>query len=60
MEAKVINKMDCGTHTLFLGELVSSQILKTGKPMTYAYYHEVKRGTTPPKAPTFIKGESAQ
>lgn len=23
--------------------------------MTYAYYHQVKRGSTPPSAPTYIK-----
>ena len=57
LEAKVINKLDCGTHTLFIGEMTDSSILKTGAPMTYAYYHEVKRGTTPKTAPTFIKGE---
>jgi rubredoxin/flavin reductase (DIM6/NTAB) family NADH-FMN oxidoreductase RutF len=56
-EAEVINKFDCGTHTLFLGRLTGSAILKTGKPMTYDYYHQVKRGTTPATAPTFIKGE---
>src|SRR4030042_394501 len=57
IEAKVINQFDCGTHTLFLGEVVDSKILKKGKPMTYAYYHEIKRGTTPKTAPTFIKEE---
>ncbi|NQV04783.1 MAG: rubredoxin [Candidatus Omnitrophica bacterium] len=57
LEAKVLNKLDCGTHTLFLGKMTESEILKTGAPMTYAYYHEVKRGTTPKTAPTFIKGE---
>ena len=56
-DAKVINKLDCGTHTLFLGEMIESGILKTGTPMTYSYYHQVKRGTTPRTAPTFIKGE---
>ncbi|MDP8229695.1 MAG: rubredoxin [Candidatus Gorgyraea atricola] len=56
-DAKVVNKLDCGTHTLFLGEMLESEILKTGTPMTYAYYHQVKRGTTPKTAPTFIKGE---
>ncbi len=25
--------------------------------MTYAYYHQVKRGTTPPTAPTYMKEE---
>ena len=59
MEAKVINRFDCGTHTLFLGEMTDSKMLNTGKPMTYDYYHQVKRGTTPENAPTFIKSEVA-
>ena len=59
LEAKVINRLDCGTHTLFLGEVTDSKILKTGKPMTYDYYHQVRRGTTPETAPTFIKSEAA-
>ena len=58
MEARVIKKLDCGTHTLFLGEMTDSKIVAQGKPMTYSYYHETKRGTTPSKAPTYIKGES--
>ncbi|MEI6862949.1 MAG: flavin reductase family protein [Candidatus Omnitrophota bacterium] len=58
IEAKVIEKLDCGTHTLFLGEMTDSKIIADGKPMTYSYYHETKRGTTPPKAPTYIKGEA--
>ena len=57
IEVKLINKLDCGTHTLFLGEMTDSKILKTAKPMTYGYYHQVKRGTTPKTAPTFIKEE---
>ena len=57
LEAKVTGKLDCGTHTVFLGEMTDSKLLKTGTPMTYAYYHEVKRGTTPKTAPTFIKEE---
>lgn len=56
-EAKVMNQLDCGTHTLFLGQVTDSKILKVGKPMTYDYYHQVKRGTTPETAPTFIKEE---
>ena len=57
LEAKVINKLDCGTHTLFIGEMTESKVLRSGKPLTYDYYHQVKRGTTPKTAPTFIKGE---
>ncbi|MFH1478298.1 MAG: rubredoxin [Candidatus Omnitrophota bacterium] len=59
IEAKVINKMDCFTHTLFIGELVESSVIKTARPMTYDYYHQVKRGTTPKNAPTYIREEGA-
>jgi rubredoxin/flavin reductase (DIM6/NTAB) family NADH-FMN oxidoreductase RutF len=59
IETKVINQFDCITHTLFLGEMTDSKILNTGKPMTYDYYHQVKRGTTPETAPTFVKSEVA-
>lgn len=57
IEAHVIRELDCGTHTLFLGELDSQRVLKLDRPMTYDYYHQVKRGTTPKAAPTFIKEE---
>lgn len=55
--AKVTGCFDCGTHTIFLGQMTSSEMLKPLKPMTYEYYHIVKKGTTPRAAPTFIKGE---
>ncbi len=55
LEAKVTNQVDVGTHTMFIGELVGADVLKEGEPMTYAYYHQVKRGTTPKTAPSYIK-----
>lgn len=58
-EAKVVNQMDCGTHTLFLGEVVEADVLKEGEPMTYAYYHQVKRGSTPRTAPSYIEVKEA-
>jgi rubredoxin len=58
LEARVIKQFDCGSHTLFLAEMTQSDMVQAGKPMTYAYYHQVKRGTTPASAPTFIKGET--
>ena len=57
LEAKVINKIDCVTHTIFLGEMAGAEMISEGKTMTYDYYHQVKRGTTPSTAPTFIRGE---
>jgi flavin reductase (DIM6/NTAB) family NADH-FMN oxidoreductase RutF/rubredoxin len=55
LEARVINQVDVGTHTIFIGELVGADVLKEGEPMTYAYYHQVKRGTTPKTAPSYIE-----
>jgi flavin reductase (DIM6/NTAB) family NADH-FMN oxidoreductase RutF len=55
LEARVINQVDVGTHTIFIGELVGADVLGEGEPMTYAYYHQVKRGTTPKTAPSYIK-----
>jgi len=57
VEAKVVKSLDCFTHTLFIGEMTGSGMLKPGKPMTYDYYHLEKHGTTPANAPTFIKEE---
>jgi len=53
MSAKVIGKTDVGTHTLFVGELVSAKLLNSNPVMTYEYYHEVKNGKSPENAPTF-------
>jgi len=55
LEAKVINHVDVGTHTIFVGELVGAEVIREGEPMTYAYYHQVKRGTTPKTAPSYHK-----
>jgi len=55
LEARVIQEVDVGTHTIFIGELVGADVLKEGEPMTYAYYHQVKRGTTPKTAPSYIE-----
>lgn len=54
IEAEVIDEMDCGTHTLFLGKVVDCDILDAAaEPMTYAYYHKIKGGKSPKSAPTF-------
>lgn len=55
LEARVIKEVDAGTHTIFIGELVGAEVIREGTPMTYAYYHQVKRGTTPKTAPSYIK-----
>lgn len=58
LEAKVEKEVDAGTHTLFIGTLTEAAVLLKGEPMTYAYYHQVKRGTTPKTAPTFAAAQA--
>jgi rubredoxin/flavin reductase (DIM6/NTAB) family NADH-FMN oxidoreductase RutF len=55
LEAKVTKEIDLGTHTIFIGELVDGDILNDKTCMTYEYYHQVKRGTTPKTAPSYVE-----
>jgi flavin reductase (DIM6/NTAB) family NADH-FMN oxidoreductase RutF/rubredoxin len=59
LEAKVINQVDVGTHTIFVGDLVGGEVLRQGKPLTYAGYHEKKKGRAPKSAPTY-RGEETR
>ena len=53
IEAKVIERLDVGTHTIFVGEVAAAEVLRPGKPLTYAYYQEIKKGLAPKSAPTY-------
>jgi flavin reductase (DIM6/NTAB) family NADH-FMN oxidoreductase RutF/rubredoxin len=53
IEAEVIDKIDVGTHTIFIGRVEEAEILSEDKPMTYEYYHKVKGGVSPITAPTY-------
>ncbi|MCS7258033.1 MAG: flavin reductase [candidate division WOR-3 bacterium] len=55
LECVVVNSLDCGTHTLFIGKVLDAQTLADKSPMTYAYYHLIKKGKSPKTAPTYIK-----
>jgi len=57
LEAELINNLDVGTHTVFVGRVINAEIIKDEEPMTYAYYHQVKQGKAPQTAPTYIKEE---
>jgi len=55
LECELTETLDVGTHTIFVGKLVEAEKLKQGEPLTYAIYHEVKKGKTPKNAPTYMK-----
>ncbi len=54
-ECRVINQIEVGTHTLFIGEIEDCASHRPdAKEMTYRYYHEIRKGSAPKNAPTFI------
>lgn len=57
---RVFQSVDVRTHTIFIGDLIDSEILTDEIPMTYSYYREVKKGTTAKNAPTYIKPGNIQ
>jgi flavin reductase (DIM6/NTAB) family NADH-FMN oxidoreductase RutF/rubredoxin len=54
-EVKVVNEVDVGSHTIFIGEIVDAEVLRNEECMTYNYYRQVKRGSTPKSAPSYIR-----
>jgi flavin reductase (DIM6/NTAB) family NADH-FMN oxidoreductase RutF/rubredoxin len=54
-DCKVVQKVDIGSHILFIAEVIDSKVIDEEKdPMTYAYYREVKNGVAPKNAPTYV------
>ncbi len=54
-ECRVIRTMDVGTHLVFIGEIIANDLLSPDKePLTYAWYHRVKKGRAPQNAPTYL------
>lgn len=55
IECEVSDKIDTGTHILFIGKVIDAEILIPGtKPLTYSHYREVIKGLSPQNSPTFI------
>jgi ferric-chelate reductase [NAD(P)H] len=57
LEAEVVKEIDAGSHTIFIGKVVDAGILIDEEPITYDFYHMIKRGVTPEAAPTYIKDQ---
>ena len=55
LECKLIQTIDLGTHFMFIGELLQSEIVDdTKEALTYSYYRQVRKGVAPKNAPTYI------
>ncbi len=57
MEAKVIDNMNVGSHTIFVGKIKDAKVLIKDPPMTYDYYRMKKGGVSPKNAPTYYREE---
>jgi flavin reductase (DIM6/NTAB) family NADH-FMN oxidoreductase RutF len=55
LECQVVNSLDVGSHIVFIGKIVNADMISDGEPMTYAFYREIKGGTSPKSAPTYIQ-----
>jgi rubredoxin len=53
IELRLLDHFSVGTHTIFIGEVVSSEVLKEGDPLTYSHYRDVKGGRSGKDAPTY-------
>lgn len=54
LEAGVFKEIDLGTHTLFIGNALASEVLGKGRSLTYRYYQEELNGRISENAPTYI------
>lgn len=52
---ELINIVDCNTHDIFIAKVLDTKKISNIEPMTYKYYHEKLKGTSPKNAPTFIE-----
>jgi flavin reductase (DIM6/NTAB) family NADH-FMN oxidoreductase RutF/rubredoxin len=53
MDLKLVGELEVSTHTIFVGEVVESEIINDGEPLTYNYYRDVKGGQSSKNAPTY-------
>jgi len=61
IECEVTETIDTGTHILFIGKVIDSDILNHyAKPLTYDYYREVIKGLSPEHSPTYTSEKSGK
>ncbi|MBQ2757908.1 MAG: flavin reductase, partial [Clostridia bacterium] len=52
---RVINAVDCGTHTMFIAEVTEARVLSDKPSVTYAYYHQhIKAKPEAPKSKGYV------
>ena len=55
-ECQLEGTFDVGTHFLFVGNVLQAKAIDEDEtPLTYKYYHEIKKGVTHKNAPSYNK-----
>ncbi len=55
LDCTVVQELDMGTHVLFVAKVDEAENCREdGRPMTYRYYREVKKGQSSKFAPTYV------
>lgn len=52
---ELVDKFETETHTVFIGKMIDGDMLNKDVPMTYDYYHKIKKGKSPKAAPTYME-----
>jgi flavin reductase (DIM6/NTAB) family NADH-FMN oxidoreductase RutF len=55
ISCRLVDKLDLGTHMMLIGEVLDAEVLSETEPLTYLYYQQIKKGTTPRNAPSYQK-----
>ena len=55
-ECDVVQDINFGTHTIFIGEVTSTDIaISDATPLTYKYFRDTMKGKAPENAPTYVE-----
>jgi flavin reductase (DIM6/NTAB) family NADH-FMN oxidoreductase RutF/rubredoxin len=55
-ECDVVQEINLGTHTIFIGKVTSTETAATdAMPLTYKYFRDVIKGKAPKNAPTYVE-----
>lgn len=60
MTADVLTMTEMETHYVILARVREARKYSDNAPMTYSYYHKVRRGTAPKNAPTYVDEKQEQ
>ena len=55
ISCEVEDSMDVYTHTIFKAKITDAGLFNNDAPLTYADYHNIKKGKSPKTAPTYIE-----